>query len=393
MRVTNQLLSYISQGGLTNVTDKMLSVIEQGNSGLRINRPSDAPISYSIARRYDKQIQQNERYLENNAVATAWLNRQNTGVQEIKKAMDSAFVLLEEAANGTTTGEQLDTIAYELRQIMKQLVSVANTNFNGDYIFGGVSFQSPPYKEGIAVDSTIAGISAEGDPSTTIVIEAPTGSVTIPSGTAQDFSIVQPDGTKTTVTLAANATTLDIGDGVTVSLANGTYNGEKITIRPALLYQGTLNPNDMFKIEIMEGQLIESSGIGGLIFGGRVDASSTNANFPLTENTNLFETLGKTIAAIESHDREAISNMLAPMNQSIAHIVNYQATLGGRLNRLSIAKEMVTNSTEVSRETRSDVQDVDPVQLLEHERTLEVQYQLAASLFSRIHSMNLINYL
>ena len=168
MRVTNQMLNYMSLNGVTSVTNKMLSIIEQGNSGLRINRPSDGPISYSIARRYDKQIQQNERYLENNAVATAWLQRQNVSVSEIKKSMDSAAVLLEEAANGVTTPEQLDTIAYELRQTMKQLMSAANNSFNGDYIFGGASFSEPPYKEGIAVDSTVGGITAQGNPSKTI---------------------------------------------------------------------------------------------------------------------------------------------------------------------------------------------------------------------------------
>ena len=397
MRVTNQMLNYMSLNGVTSVTNKMLSIIEQGNSGLRINRPSDGPISYSIARRYDKQIQQNERYLENNAVATAWLQRQNVSVSEIKKSMDSAAVLLEEAANGVTTPEQLDTIAYELRQTMKQLMSAANNSFNGDYIFGGDSFSEPPYKEGIAVDSTVGGITAQGNPSKTIVLEAPTGNVQIPNTADQTFSIVHADGTKTSVTLPANGTTLDLGDGVSLSLPNTTpptiYNGETITIRPAIIYTGTLDPNDTFKIEIMEGQLMETSGIGGLIFGGRIDSSSTNANVPLTDTTNAFETLGKVIAAIESHDRTAISNMLAPMIESFENIVNYQATLGGRLNRLSLAKEMVTNSTDVSKKARSDVEDVDPVQLLERERALEVQYQLASSLFSRIHSMNLINYL
>ena len=395
MRVTNQLLSSMLQNNMNTTTSKMLTIIEQANTGLRINRPSDNPISYSIARRYDKQIQQNERYLENNAVASGWLERQNSSVSEFKNAMDSAFVLLEQAANGTTTPEQLDTIAYELRQIMKQLMSTANNTFNGDYIFGGVNFEQAPYQEGIAVDSAIADISAQGNPSKTIMIEAPNGNVQIPSNTAQNFSIIHTDGTTTTVTLAPNTTTLDLGDGITLSLptAQTTYNGETIIIRPAMIYTGTLDPNDTFNVEIMEGQRIETSGIGGLIFGGRIDASSTNANLPLSQNTNAFETLGKMIAAIETHDRATISNMLTPMNESITHIVNYQATLGGRINRLALAKEMVTNSTDISKESRSEVQDADPISLLEQERMLEVQYQLSASLLSRINSMSLINYL
>lgn len=397
MRVTNQMLTSMAERGVSNVTSKMLSIIEQGNTGLRINRPSDNPISYSIARRYDKQIQQNERYLENNAIANGWLERQNTSVTEFKKAMDSVFTLLEQAANGTTTTDQLDTIAYELRQTLKQLVSMGNNNFNGDYIFGGVKFTQAPYKEGLAVDSAKGGIVVTGDTSKTIVIETPAGNVMIPNAAQQALSIIHPDGTRTALTLPANATTLDIGNGVTLTFPTTTpattYNGDKITIRPGVLYTGTNNPNDTFKIEIMEGQFIEASGIGGLIFGGRGDLSSTNANLPLPEQTNSFETLGRMIAAIEMHDRTAISSMLAPTKDSITHIVNYQATLGGRMNRLSLAKSMVTNSTEVSKEFRSEVQDANPVQLLEESKALEVQYQLSASFFSRINSMNLLRYI
>lgn len=397
MRVTNQLLNYISQGGITRTSNKMLNAVEQGNTGLRINRPSDSPITYAIARQYDKQVQQNERYLENNAIANGWLERQSTSITEFKKVMDSSFVLLEQAANGITTNDELDIIAYELRQMMKQLVSVVNNNFNGDYIFGGIRFETPPYKEGIAVDSVIPGIQVTGNTDKTIIVEAPTGGVPIPNGNPQDFAIVNADGTKTTVTLPAGDTSLDLGNGVTLSFPTTTpptvYDEETITIRPTVIYNGTQNPNDTFKIEIMEGQTIEVSGVGGLIFGGRVDTSSTNANMPLSQNTNAFEVLGKMIASIESHDRNAISNMLAPMKDSITHIVNYQATVGGRLNRLSIAEDMVTTSSSVAEDARSNVQDVNVLTLLEQTKALELQYQLSVSLFSRINAMNILNYL
>ncbi|MGL4721729.1 MAG: flagellar hook-associated protein FlgL [Desulfovibrionaceae bacterium] len=393
MRITNAMMSQIRSQGVNRAGNKLLEVLEQGNSGVKVNRPSDNPIAYALARMYDKQLLDNSRYLENNIVAKSWLDRQDVTLKNTLEITGKIYTLAEEAANGTLGGDELNAIAYELRSLYKNLSDISSNQFNGNYLYSGKDFHTPPYVMGTAVDSTISvpvgeSISFSGDTDKTITTRVPVGSGGEVGTDALTFEYSSDGGvTWQSVSMAADQTELDLGSGQKISFPVGTILAENDTlrIRPSLEYTaGTGN----FDIEIMSGHTITVNGNGLSIFGGKVPSGKTPP-----DTQNMLEVVGKLIGAVESHDKKEISALLSSIKSSNDHIIDYQAKIGGDLNRLSTAQKLVESSSNVAKDSLSNVQDVDATVLLEDKSNLEIQYKINIALYSTIQKMNMIHYL
>jgi flagellar hook-associated protein 3 FlgL len=80
------------------------------------------------------------------------LARVKTEVDTAEDVLRGAVSLVErvqmlgsQGANGLTTPETRQDLAYELGSILEQLVATANTSVEGRYVFSGNSDQTPPY--------------------------------------------------------------------------------------------------------------------------------------------------------------------------------------------------------------------------------------------------------
>lgn len=394
MRVTNQLLNTISLQGMYESNNKMLTIVEQGNTGLWINRPSDAPIQYSFARAYDKQLAINQQYNANNAIAQGWLERQSISLSNFTTSLTRIATLAEEAASGNTSIDQLNTIAFQLRQEIKELVSITNVQFNGNSIYAGTNFDSPAFELKNGLDTTLKGITWAGDPERSVHLTvAPGTNTTIPSQNDITFTQTMLDGTVQDIILPAGATTLTLQDNTTITFTDATQviaGGDTITIRPTVYYLGSQHVDNSFGIEVMEHNTLIVNGTGDTIFGG-VNPDTNTAT--LSEDTNAFEIVGKLIAAVEKHDYSAIQDLLDPIQKAVQHITNYQANIGGKQNYLKSAKNLVEESTNITKNTLSDLQDINITDVLAESKNLEVQYSLSVTIYAKIHAMNILQYL
>ena len=137
MRLTNNMviMNFVRNVGITagNV-NKYQTQIQTGKS---FQYASDAPVSAAKSIRYKSkiaQLEQNEKNIEDAnelmKVTESALNSYNDILQRISE-------LAVDAANGTRGDEERDAIAAEINQLKSEIVSIANTKYNGRYIFSG----------------------------------------------------------------------------------------------------------------------------------------------------------------------------------------------------------------------------------------------------------------
>lgn len=130
--ITSQLLRNISSN-----LNESAGLQEKLATGRVINRPSDDPVGITYALRYRSDLAVNERYQANVDSASSWLSFNDTLLSQVGDVIKRAKELAVQGSNGTNPQVALDNIANEMEQLKKQLLDIANSQFNGKYVFNG----------------------------------------------------------------------------------------------------------------------------------------------------------------------------------------------------------------------------------------------------------------
>src|ERR1019366_6172883 len=92
----------------------------------------------------------NSGYLQSLGAVQGQLSTADSMLSSVVTALQRAISLGVEGANGTLSDSDRASIASELQGIQSQLVSLANTSYQGRYVFAGTKTSTPPY----VVDNT-----------------------------------------------------------------------------------------------------------------------------------------------------------------------------------------------------------------------------------------------
>jgi flagellar hook-associated protein 3 FlgL len=140
------------------------------STGSKINAPSDDPAGAAELVQNQAQSSQSDSFLSSASTINGLLSTADSTLSSVVTALQRAIGLGVEGANGTLSDSDRAAIAQELSGIQTQLISLANTSYQGQYIFAGTA-ETQPY----VVDSTSpSGVTYAGN--------AGTNSVTIGTG-------------------------------------------------------------------------------------------------------------------------------------------------------------------------------------------------------------------
>ncbi len=165
---------------------------QQISSGIRVSVASDDPAAVTPLLDDQNQIAQITQLISN-------LNEQQAVAQTADGALQTASSLLNQlisigtqGATGTATADSRTNLAQQVQQIEQQLVSIANTNVQGRYVFGGDAANTQPYTY---TGSSPNGATSSGSPTNTLAIYGLDGSSIVPGLTAgQIFDAQLPNG-------------------------------------------------------------------------------------------------------------------------------------------------------------------------------------------------------
>ncbi|MBC7286495.1 MAG: flagellar hook-associated protein FlgL [Armatimonadetes bacterium] len=129
---------------MTEQERRMYELQVQVSTGKRVNRPSDDPIATGSilgARALKMEIQQQERVVPYARMA---LRHTEQCIEEMYSGLQRVSELVTRAANATLSPEAREAIAIEIEDIERRMVSLANSQVQGKYLFGGRLDHQPP---------------------------------------------------------------------------------------------------------------------------------------------------------------------------------------------------------------------------------------------------------
>jgi flagellar hook-associated protein 3 FlgL len=149
-RVTQSMMNSQMILNLNNNLKRMERLQDQMSTGRLINKPSDDPVGISFSLRYRSEIALNDQYQKNVDSGLSWLEYSDKMLEQTTNVFQRVRELAVSGATGTNPQEALDTIASEVDQLYDQVLSIANSKFNGKYVFNGEMTDQKPYESATA---------------------------------------------------------------------------------------------------------------------------------------------------------------------------------------------------------------------------------------------------
>ncbi|MBK8979978.1 MAG: flagellar hook-associated protein FlgL [Planctomycetes bacterium] len=117
----------------------------QISSGRRVERPSDDPTAAARILPLVADLRALDRMRANGELAKGVLDLGAYSLEQISEHMTTAREIALQAANTTVGGKDRESLADEVDQLLDQLVSLANAQRGGRYLFGGSVDGTAPF--------------------------------------------------------------------------------------------------------------------------------------------------------------------------------------------------------------------------------------------------------
>ncbi|MBM3266022.1 MAG: flagellar hook-associated protein FlgL [Candidatus Sericytochromatia bacterium] len=147
MRVTQSILSNTTLFNLNRNLSAMLAIQEKLSTGRDINKPTDAPVRFSQALTLRSAIDVGDQLKKNAEFAITWLNTTDKAISEGNEVLQRVRELAVRAASDTNSSDERNAIANEIDQMSGHLRAIANSDFEGRYLFNGADTSTKPYPD------------------------------------------------------------------------------------------------------------------------------------------------------------------------------------------------------------------------------------------------------
>jgi flagellar hook-associated protein 3 FlgL len=119
--------------------------LQQLASGKLINMPSDNPAGAAELVQNQNQQDETDQFLQNTSSVEGLLQTADSTLSSVVDALNQAISLGTQGANGTNSGSNLQAIAQQVQGIQNQVLQLANSSYQGNYLFAGTATNTVPF--------------------------------------------------------------------------------------------------------------------------------------------------------------------------------------------------------------------------------------------------------
>lgn len=407
MRIsTGQLYERSIRAVLNNQAD-LSDIQQQLSSGKKLLRPSDDPVGAAQVIRLTEDIQLLTQYKKNNNLLVNSLEQEETVLSSVNSAMDRARVLMIQSGNGIVGTEDRKAIAIEIGQIRDQIFDLMNSrNPEGEYIFAGFESGSPAFS--FNPSATGDKYSFEGDEGENEIQVSETISLQVNNSGRHVFEDVLAR-LKSTISGTVGATDVSLevqGQAAFDKFHKANYDA----ITPA---------NNEFQISILSATQAQITNVGTGAVLDTVDfASGTTmlykgleftitgtpgdtVNFQLEtpQKKNIANTLNDFVNVLNNENiadgdfDEALTDVLAGIDNSLTSVANTISKIGGRRNTADSVLASNLNLEISNKTARSNIEEVDYAEAVSELSRQETALQAAQATFSRVTGTSLFDFI
>lgn len=134
---------------------------EQLSSGVRVTSLSEDPLAAGENVQLLDQIQRDDSFSQTSSLVQGQLQVADSALGSVVSQLTQAISLATSGSNGTMNSSNLLSVSNQIAGIRDEVVSLANTSYQGQYIFGGSQTSTTPFS--ISSATTPATATYSGD--------------------------------------------------------------------------------------------------------------------------------------------------------------------------------------------------------------------------------------
>jgi flagellar hook-associated protein 3 FlgL len=145
-----------TQGTEQNLTNEL-------SSGIRFNSLGDDPVSAGRNVLLLNQIQQDDSFTQSSSLVTGQLQVADSALGSVVSQLTQAISLATSANNGTMNASDVQSIGAQISGILGEVESLANSSYQGQYIFAGGQTTTAPFATSTATSPAVTTYSGDSD--------------------------------------------------------------------------------------------------------------------------------------------------------------------------------------------------------------------------------------
>ena len=387
MRITQTMISSDVLTGIEANGSNLDQMMTQLASGKAFTQPSDNPVGVAQYLQLTSLSSQYDQYYANMQNGDSWLTTSDSAMQSGNNVLQSANELAIQGANGTYSAVQRSEMNSQVQSLVDQMLSIANTTLNGQYVFSGTQTNVPPFTLAHGTDTITAAPDANGT------------SLTAVPATVQLFDTKQT-GSNTT---SGNPSAYDVVPGTLQlsGLAEGTdytvdYKNGTVTFKTAAAVAQAAGGG--IKVQYDWVQRSEKD-LSGTI--NRQTQQGTTAQVNITADqafgsksqTNVFDSLIDLMQGLHTNDQTQIQSSMSEVQNSLTQLVQAQTIAGSKENLLQGTETQNRASALQVTTASTNLDSIDYAQVATQYQNLQTVYQAAIQVGAKIIQPTLASFL
>lgn len=142
------------------------------SSGVRVNSLSQDPVAAGENVLLLNQMQQDDSFTQSSSLVTGKLQVTDTALGSVVSQLTQAISLATSANNGTMNSSDVKAISSQIAGILDEMTTLANTSYQGQYIFAGGQTSTAPFTTSSATSPGVTTYNGDQDVS---YLEMPNG--------------------------------------------------------------------------------------------------------------------------------------------------------------------------------------------------------------------------
>jgi flagellar hook-associated protein 3 FlgL len=133
------------------------------SSGVRFNSLSQDPVSAGKNVDLLNQIQQDDSFTQSSDLVTGQLQVADSALGSVVTQLNQAISLATSANNGTMRASNVESVSSQISGILGEVQSLANTSYQGQYIFAGGQTSKVPFSTSTATSPAVTTYNGDDD--------------------------------------------------------------------------------------------------------------------------------------------------------------------------------------------------------------------------------------
>ena len=341
-----------------------------------------------------------QQYQKNIDIAEQRLASEETAVKSSISILQRARELVIQSNSGVQDEISKNSIASEAEELLKQLLSIANTRgADGDYLFSGYQGDTQPFAE-----TTPGNFSYFGDDGQRFLQIGPSRQIAVSDSGNDVFRLIRKGNGDFSVAQASGNSgsgIIDPGNVVNKPVWAANRDTYTITFTSATTYEVRDSGAALITSgTYVDGGDIQFQGVQTSIKG--VPASGDSFTLAPSVNQDIFKTMQNFVDALaistpndasKARFANAINSVLEDLDQGLDNLINIEGKAGARRNALESQKQENEDVILQRTSTLSSIEDIDIAKAISELNIERVSLQAAQQAYVRVQNLSLFNFL